>query len=103
MKRRFQALLCTIAFINLSCAQDDSIISLTKKAFMIPMRDGVKLFTLVYYPTNNSKPVPIVITRTPYGVDGSVPDDSAVDVSNWAPYHGDLARAGYILVFQDIR
>src|SRR5580704_5799467 len=30
----------------------------TKYEFMIPMRDGVKLFTAVYAPKDNSKPYP---------------------------------------------
>src|SRR4051794_4833432 len=37
---------------------------------MIPMRDGVRLNTSVCEPRGTHPPVPILITRTPYGVAG---------------------------------
>jgi uncharacterized protein len=37
-----------------------------KKEIMIPMRDGIKLFTAVYTPKNNSDAHPILMNRTPY-------------------------------------
>ena len=37
-----------------------------KKEFMVPMRDGVKLFTSVYIPRDNNEKHPILIIRTPY-------------------------------------
>ena len=40
----------------------------TKYEYTIPMRDGVKLFTAVYAPKDNTMPYPILLTRTPYGV-----------------------------------
>lgn len=33
---------------------------------MIPMRDGVQLFTSIYSPKDQSKPYPIILRRTPY-------------------------------------
>ena len=30
------------------------------------MRDGIKLFTSIYIPKNNSEEHPILLTRTPY-------------------------------------
>jgi putative CocE/NonD family hydrolase len=38
----------------------------TKYEFLIPMRDGVKLFTSLYAPKDDSQPYPILLTRTPY-------------------------------------
>src|SRR4051812_29429707 len=35
---------------------------------MIPMRDGVKLHTLIYVPKSQSGPLPILFNRTPYGI-----------------------------------
>src|SRR5262245_49089698 len=32
----------------------------------IPMRDGVKLFTLILVPKETSEPLPIILQRTPY-------------------------------------
>ena len=40
----------------------------TKYEYRIPMRDGVKLFTAVYVPKDQSKKYPILLTRTPYSV-----------------------------------
>jgi len=40
----------------------------TKFEFNIPMRDGIKLFTAIYAPKDDSQKYPILLTRTPYGV-----------------------------------
>src|ERR1700746_3855767 len=40
----------------------------TKYEFQIPMRDGIKLFTVVYVPKDFSQPYPILMQRTPYSV-----------------------------------
>ena len=63
------------------------------------MRDGVKLYTVVLSPLNNTKPLPILIRRTPYGADIS---DSTVSL---AFFHGssNMASEGYIFVIQDVR
>ena len=37
---------------------------------MIPMRDGVKLHAVILRPADIATPLPILIERTPYGVDG---------------------------------
>ncbi len=63
---------------------------------MIPMRDGVKLHTVILKPADISAPLPFLIQRTPYGVDGT----------NRGSFFGgrpELARDGYIYVAQDIR
>ena len=36
--------------------------------FMVPMRDGVHLQTVVITKANQAQPLPILLTRTPYGV-----------------------------------
>jgi hypothetical protein len=63
---------------------------------MIPMRDGVKLHTVILKPSDISASLPLLITRTPYGVDGT----TRFSFFNQRP---ELARAGYIYVAQDIR
>ena len=40
----------------------------TKYEHRIPMRDGVRLFTCVYIPKDDSETWPIVLTRTPYAL-----------------------------------
>lgn len=65
---------------------------------MIPMRDGVKLFTVIMTPLNATEKLPILIKRTPYGAD--VPYYyNPVNV----PYISKMAKEGYIFVYQDIR
>ena len=70
----------------------------SKTTAMIPMRDGVKLFTSIYSPVNIAEPLPILLRRTPYGA-------LTMDTVNMAaqPYYHELATSGYIFVFQDIR
>ena len=36
-----------------------------KSTYMVPMRDGAKLFTVVYRPTHVDGPVPVLMHRTP--------------------------------------
>ena len=40
----------------------------TKYEYQIPMRDGIKIFTSVYVPKDDSKTYPIMLNRTPYSV-----------------------------------
>ena len=71
----------------------------TKFEHRIPMRDGVRLFTRVYVPKDDSTNYPIVITRTPYalkpyGADRYSGPGGSVEK---------LAKDGFILVSQDVR
>ena len=60
------------------------------------MRDGVRLYTQVYVPTGVTEPLPIIFTRTPYGIGQNTPASVAA-----APRR--LLADGYIVVLQDIR
>src|SRR5579863_2183226 len=66
-----------------------------KSEYMIPMRDGIHLHTIVFAPKSHSEALPFLIERSPYGW-----DSAAVDINVGL---SDLARDGYFLVFQDIR
>ena len=63
---------------------------------MIPMRDGVKLYAVILKPADIDAPLPFLIQRTPYGVDGT----SRASFFGGRP---ELARDGYIYVDEDIR
>lgn len=102
MKKVIVLILLIAAFFSSIYAQTDSITSYSKKSYMVPMRDGVKLFTVVVAPLQNIKPYPILIQRTPYGSDIPIPEDSAIPVDKMGNFEA-LAREGYILVFQDMR
>ncbi len=60
------------------------------------MRDGVKLHAVILKPADITTPLPFLIQRTPYGVDGT----SRASFSDSRP---ELARDGYIYVAEDIR
>lgn len=71
----------------------------TKIERMIPMRDGTKLFTAIYYPNNTATKFPFLMVRTPYSC---------------KPYGDEIVRRllgpsklfrndEYIYVFQDVR
>src|SRR4030042_2425534 len=38
---------------------------------LVPMRDGIKLHTMIYTPKQMTQPLPIIMNRTPYGIAGS--------------------------------
>jgi hypothetical protein len=63
---------------------------------MILMRDGVKLHAVILKPADITTPLPFLIERTPYGVDGT----TRASIFARRP---ELARDGYIFVDEDIR
>src|SRR5476649_2278472 len=69
-----------------------------KKEVTIPMRDGVKLFTSVYLPKDQSEKHPILLTRTPYSCAPYGKNYKAY----WRSYMLNYCKEGYILVTQDI-
>jgi len=71
-----------------------------KKELMIPMRDGVKLFTSVYIPKDNSEKHPILITRTPYSCAPYGANEYRAYYSN---HYKEYLKEGYIMVSQDVR
>lgn len=83
-------------------AQTDSIRNYSKKTYMIPMRDGVKLFTVVFAPIESDKLCPFLIQRTPYGADFPIPEGESIPVSKMGRL-APMASEGYIFVFQDMR
>ena len=70
----------------------------TKREVMIPMRDGVRLFTSIYTPKDQSRKYPILIKRTPYSCE---PYGAGAFPSKFQNMN--LARSGYIFVIQDVR
>lgn len=81
--------------------QWESVIRLhyDKTEHMIPMRDGVSLYTAVFTPKDKTKTYPILMKRTPYSC---APYGKDAYPSTLGP--SDLfIRAGYIFVQQDVR
>jgi uncharacterized protein len=63
---------------------------------MVPMRDGIKLQTVILRPRSNTEPLPILLKRTPYGVPDKAPEEMP-------PSLKELAADGYIFVTQNLR
>ena len=63
---------------------------------MIPVRDGVRLQTVILAPVDQPGPLPILFRRTPYGVPEKPPEQMP-------PYVKELAQDGYIFVIQNLR
>lgn len=70
-----------------------------KNEYLVPMRDGRRLFTAVYAPKDTSKSYPILITRTPYG-SGPYGPENFPETLGPSPA---FATEGYIIVSQDVR
>ncbi len=73
-----------------------------KISVMVAMRDGIKLNTVILTPVGATQPSPILIQRTPYGADHFPADNSVFTLTPGFPYYN-MAKDGYIFVFQDIR
>ncbi len=70
-----------------------------KTEVYITMRDGIKLFTSVYTPRNNSVSHPILLNRTPYDIEPGGPESFNYFFQIYERYTSD----NYIMVFQDVR
>jgi putative CocE/NonD family hydrolase len=73
-----------------------------KREVMIPMRDGVKLHTVILIP-KGAHDLPMLLERTPYKASGFVPDNSPHMADAVWSGDKDWADGSYILVWQDIR
>ncbi len=70
-----------------------------KREVMIPMRDGVKLFTAIYAPREPGRAAPILLTRTPYS---AAPYGPAGYPRFMGPGPG-FAAGRWVFVTQDVR
>lgn len=69
-----------------------------KKEVMIPMRDGIKLFTTIYEPVDQSQAYPILMERTPYSC-----SPYGAEFPNRLGPNAELMKGKYIFVYQDVR
>lgn len=77
----------------------------TKSEHRVPMRDGTRLFTIVYAPRERGRTFPFLLLRSPFGVGPygpevyPTPDNTQARL---APLAGHV-QDGFIFVFQDVR
>lgn len=74
-----------------------------KRVEMIPMRDGVKLYTVIVMP-KGAHDAPILLTRTPYNAKKRAERNVSPHIeATLAQMDEDFVRDGYIRVYQDVR
>jgi uncharacterized protein len=84
----------------LQAQQSDEVkATYAKFEHMIPMRDGVKLFTSVYSPRDTSHKYPILLSRTPYSCSPYGPEAYKETIGPSPLFQ----KEGYIIVYQDVR
>lgn len=94
---------CLLLASTLTIAQNsDSLFArehYTKIERLIPMRDGVKLFTSIYIPKNSGEKYPFLINRTPYTVAPYGEQNFKTGLGSYS----EVMREGFIFVYQDVR
>ncbi|KAB7763602.1 CocE/NonD family hydrolase [Xanthomonas maliensis] len=74
-----------------------------KREVMIPMRDGVKLHTVIVLP-KGAHNAPMMLTRTPYNASGRTERIASPHMKDLLAQGDDVfVEGGYIRVFQDVR
>src|SRR5579864_8682147 len=68
-----------------------------KREAMIPMRDGVKLYTVIVIP-KGAHDAPIVLTRTPYNAHNRAKNNNPSMLALLPETDWDFAKAGFIRV-----
>lgn len=105
MKKYFLLLIISLLSLTSLWAQDadsawvrDNYYKIEK---MVPMRDGISLFTAFYIPKNNSEKHPILLNRTPYSCRpyGEENFNPRLYSTYWINY----LKEGYIIAIQDVR
>jgi len=73
----------------------EHLVDFERREEMIRTRDGVRLHTLIFAPKDQKEPLPILMSRTPYGIGGS-----SESINH---RYSEFVPDGYIFVDQDIR
>lgn len=77
-----------------------------KRAVMIPMRDGVKLHTVIVLP-RKARNAPMLLTRTPYNADDMTSQAESTQMESILQGYDNeadvIVKGGYIRVVQDVR
>jgi len=93
---------CLAVIVGPASAQDPGAAlraGYVKREVMIPMRDGVRLFTSIYMPGDSTRRYPMMMRRTPYSC-APYGTDQPPGLGRQATRY---VRERYILVCQDVR
>jgi putative CocE/NonD family hydrolase len=105
MKKYFLLLIITVSSFTGIRAQDADSAWVRENYYkiekMVPMRDGISLFTAFYIPKSTTEKHPILMNRTPYSCSpyGEENINSRLYSSYWINY----LKEGYIIAIQDVR
>ena len=96
--------LCLLIVTSSFCQSTNTSVNFVKENFTkidttITMRDGIKLYTIIYIPKDNSEKYPFLMERTPYSV-------APYGENNYTRSLGpntNLMNEKYIFVYQDVR
>ena len=95
--------LCTLLFLFYALLGNAQVVDslyvashYNKAEHFIEMRDGIKLYTIVYTPKDGSRTYPMIMNRTCYNISGN-------NNFNLRTPSVHLIKDGYILVYQDVR
>jgi uncharacterized protein len=100
--KKMGLLLLILPFLSIAQTFDAVWLSAnyTKKEILIPMRDGVKLFTSLYIPKDQTEKHPFLLKRTPY----SCAPYGEKELRNFETGHlKEYLKENYIMVTQDVR
>lgn len=115
--RRFLSLLLFVTFSVSLMAQNGKNVTVkwlkdnyTKREVMIPMRDGVRLYTAVYEPVSAVDAKPVMLVRTPYSLkpygfeawEEPLPGKQTYSSGIWDDLLN-YAADGYVIVLQNVR
>jgi uncharacterized protein len=105
MKKYFLPLLFFSFFITNLMAQNADSVWLRENYYkierMVPMRDGIKLFTAFYIPKDSSLKHPILFNRTPYTCQPY--GENKFSPRLYSTYWINYLKEGYIIAIQDVR
>jgi uncharacterized protein len=101
--KKFFFLIALTGFHFFAYSQLTDSLRYEKASYMIPMRDGILLNTIVLTPVNQNSSYPFLIVRTPYGIDAVYPEGKQTITLSKNFSFLNMAPEGYIFVFQDIR
>ena len=105
MKKHFLLLCLFILSVTTITAQNADSLWVRENYYkierMLPMRDGIHLFTAFYIPKDSSVKHPILFNRTPYTCSpyGEDKFNSRIYESYWINY----LKEGYIIAIEDVR
>ena len=86
-----------LCLLLLSGQTEDARVAVNYREEMIPMRDGVRLETVILSPKTSNGPLPFLIDRTPYGVPSKEAAGRGMPAATRARYEN------YYVVTQNIR